>query len=314
MPVVSRLAPAEPQGFRDSVFDAIPFPIYVADVSTFKIVSINKAMQVKTRAAVGDICHLAIYHQQSPCSFCKIGTLTQTGGKIPPAIVCDHFNDRDKHWYQLHESSLIWFDGRTVLHSVAVDIDRLKDAQNELSEAYALLALKTAELERASVTDALTELFNRRKLDQALQDETERASRYNTPLSLIILDIDHFKIINDTHGHQVGDQVLQAIARILHHKVRSVDIVGRWGGEEFLIICPDTSREGATHLAELLRSLIEAFAFPIGIRNTSSFGVAEFRSGETVRDLVARTDAALYRAKIRGRNRVENDARMSDPV
>lgn len=314
MPLVSRLVSAEPQGFRDSVFDAIPFPIYVADAATLEIVSINRAMQAKTGAVIGDICHRAIYHQSSPCSFCKIGTLTPTGGETPPAIVSDHFNDCDNHWYQIYESSLIWFDGRTVLHSVAVDIERLKDAQNELSEAYALLALKTAELEKASVTDALTELFNRRKLDQALQDEAERALRYHTPLSLIILDIDHFKVINDTHGHQIGDQVLQAIARILCHKVRSVDIVGRWGGEEFLIICPDTTLEGAICLAESLRGLIEAFAFPIGIRNTSSFGVAEFCSGETVRDLVARTDAALYRAKACGRNRVEGNVGLPDPV
>lgn len=314
MPAFSRLVSAEPQAFQDSVLNAIPFPIYVADIATLRIVSVNKAMRAKTGAVVGDLCHWAIYRQHSPCSFCRIGGLTQSGGNTPSAVVCDHFNDRDNRWYQLHETSLIWFDGRAVLHSLAVDIGRLKDAQNELSEAYALLALKTAELERVSITDALTGLFNRRKLDQTLQDEVERAARYNEPVTVIILDIDHFKLINDTYGHQVGDHVLQAIADILRGKVRSVDIVGRWGGEEFLIVCPETSLEGAAFLAEMLRGLIEAFAFSMGIRNTASFGVAEFRQGETVNDFVVRADVALYRAKVGGRNKVEIDFGSPDPV
>jgi diguanylate cyclase (GGDEF)-like protein len=292
--------------FRDDLLDVIPFPIYVADTGNHEIVSVNKAMQIKTGAKVGEPCHWAIYRQESPCFFCKIGELIAAqGGDTPPAIMFEHFNDRDECWYQIHETLLTLLDGRLAKHSIAVDIALLKDAQNELSEAYALLALKSLELERVSVTDSLTGLFNRRRLDQAFDYELGRAFRYDIPVSVIIADIDRFKSINDTHGHQIGDQVLQLVADIMRHGVRTVDTIGRWGGEEFLIICPETDLEGARALAEKLRAVIEATAFPAAIHNTTSFGVAEARAGETMKDLVARADAALYRAKTSGRNRVE---------
>jgi diguanylate cyclase (GGDEF)-like protein len=299
MTAASPCLSAAESAFRDGLFDAIPFPAYVVDIATREIISVNRAMHSRTEATAGDTCHWAIYRQEAPCNFCKAAT----PGNAPR--VYEHFNDRDECWYQIHETQLTWYDGRTVMHSIAVDIGKLKDAQNESAEAYALLALKSMELERASITDALTGLFNRRRLDQAFDYELVRASRYNVPLSVIIADIDRFKSINDTHGHQTGDQVLQKIADILRHGVRTVDTVGRWGGEEFLIICPETDLEGARALAEKLRGLIEEATFPAVGRNTTSFGIADYHVDETLKDLVARADAALYRAKVGGRNRVE---------
>ena len=288
---------------NDGTFDVIPFPIYVVDTDSLELVSVNQAMRRKTGAKVGQVCHRAIYDQPSPCNFCKIALLAES--ETPGAMVFEHFNDRDDCWYQLNETLIDWFDGRKVKHSIAVDIGALKDAQNELSEAYALLALKSVELEKASITDALTGLFNRRRLDEAFAHELDRTQRYAKPVSLIISDVDHFKSVNDTHGHQAGDEVLQTMAGVLRHGVRAVDIVGRWGGEEFLVICPDTDLDGALALAEKLRAAIETTAFP-GIGNaTSSFGIAQYRDGESFKDIVARADTALYRAKIGGRNRVE---------
>jgi diguanylate cyclase (GGDEF)-like protein len=306
MPDRYRQVSAEEAAFRDALFDVIPFPIYVVDTATLEIVSVNKAMLAKTAAKPGELCHWAVYRQEAPCIFCKIATLENTPSEGQSATVFEHFNDRDECWYQVHETLLTWHDGRQVKHSIAVDIAKQKEVQNELSEAYALLALKNIEVERASITDSLTGLFNRRRLDQAFEHELGRALRYSVPLSVIIGDIDHFKQVNDTHGHQIGDQVLQAVAEILRHGVRSVDTVGRWGGEEFIIICPDTDLEGAHALADKLRISIEATILPGDIRNTTSFGVAEYRCGETVKELVSRADSALYRAKLGGRNRVES--------
>ncbi len=286
--------------------DVIPFPIYVVDTQSLELVSVNQAMRRKTGAQIGQTCHRAIYDQPTPCHFCKIAALSEAPPDSPAALVFEHFNDRDECWYQLNETLIDWFDGRRVKHSIAVDIGALKDAQNELSEAYILLALKSVELEKASITDSLTGLFNRRRLDEAFAHELDRAQRYARPVSLIIADVDHFKSVNDIHGHQVGDEVLRAIAGLLRQGVRAVDIVGRWGGEEFLIICPDTDLEGALALAEKLRASIEEAPFPAIGASSSSFGVAQYRDGESFKDTVARADTALYRAKVNGRNRTES--------
>jgi diguanylate cyclase (GGDEF)-like protein len=109
---------------------------------------------------------------------------------------------------------------------------------------------------------------------------------------------------NDTHGHQVGDQVLSAISQVLQTHVRATDIAGRWGGEEFMVICPETNEEGALKLAEHLRSTIAAHEFPVVKAKTASFGIAVYQTGDSIHTLVARADTALYHAKHAGRNLV----------
>lgn len=154
-------------------------------------------------------------------------------------------------------------------------------------------------------TDPLTGLFNRRKFDQELAIEILRAQRYKTPLSLILYDIDYFKRINDTHGHQVGDKVLIDLSRFVSARIRQNDVLARWGGEEFVILVPESSAKMARELAENLCEAVQALIFDESITVTCSFGVAEFEIGDTTETLVARADAAMYRAKINGRNRVE---------
>ena len=161
------------------------------------------------------------------------------------------------------------------------------------------------ELERLSITDRLTGLFNRMKLDAVLASESLRAQRTGQPFSLILIDVDHFKQVNDTHGHQTGDRVLIELAGLLQSGTREIDIVGRWGGEEFLVICPHTDSAGACQLAENLRLKIQAHPFPTVAHKTASFGVATFQSGDQGKDIVARADTALYASKDGGRNRVE---------
>jgi diguanylate cyclase (GGDEF)-like protein len=159
-------------------------------------------------------------------------------------------------------------------------------------------------IEQLSITDSLTGLFNRMKIDDVLNNESTRSSRYGSSLSILLFDIDYFKKINDTFGHQVGDTTLIAVAEIIMARTREVDIAGRWGGEEFMIICPQTGMKGASELAEELRIAISAHKLDEVDEVTCSFGVAEYNRGEHVTDLLMRADMALYKAKKGGRNRV----------
>ncbi len=178
-------------------------------------------------------------------------------------------------------------------------------AMEELSIAQIQLKKQNEELEQLAITDRLTGLFNRMKLDQSLQDEIKRFERYRHAFSIILMDIDHFKKINDTYGHQTGDEILKTVSIILTNNLRQVDVIGRWGGEEFLIICPETDLECATDIAEKLRKTVESSDFDQGIAVTCSFGISEIASNGNDADLIQKADDALYRAKANGRNRVE---------
>ncbi|MBF0611678.1 MAG: diguanylate cyclase [Magnetococcales bacterium] len=160
------------------------------------------------------------------------------------------------------------------------------------------------ELARISQTDALTGLFNRRFFDEAIQLEMERADRYNRPLSFIMVDLDHFKQVNDTYGHPVGDQVLRELAQVLRQSVRKSDMVFRYGGEEFAILLPEATLEGVTSLGEKVRQAIENHQFAGVGHKTASLGATVLASGDTVETLIQRADAALYSAKRNGRNQV----------
>ncbi len=159
-------------------------------------------------------------------------------------------------------------------------------------------------LQDIATHDRLTGAWNRRRFDELLAREIRRAHRYDLPLSLVMFDIDHFKKVNDTYGHQAGDDLLAALSVYVGANVRDTDMLARWGGEEFMLIAPNTGIEAAARLAEKLRALIECGNFGEVGRITCSFGVAEFRPGDTAEDITARADAAMYRAKQAGRNRV----------
>ncbi|WP_211368368.1 GGDEF domain-containing response regulator [Pseudoxanthomonas gei] len=167
------------------------------------------------------------------------------------------------------------------------------------------LVEKNRLLEVLSVTDKLTGLYNRRKLDELLEEEIVRAQRYQAELSVIMLDIDRFKRVNDTYGHGAGDEVLIEVAGLLRRHTRDADVLGRLGGEEFLLVCPHSSAAAALGIAVKLRDAMAAHPFPIVGQVTSSFGIASCRPDDTAAALLARADAALYRAKGAGRNRVE---------
>jgi diguanylate cyclase (GGDEF)-like protein len=164
-------------------------------------------------------------------------------------------------------------------------------------------------VERQAVTDELTGLFNRRRFQEAMATEVERSKRFGQPVGLVLLDLDDFKNVNDTYGHQQGDLVLREVARVLRETSREIDEPARYGGEELAVVLPGTDLEGAYNLAERVRAGIEELALPLldgeGVLSvTASFGVATLPgSADDMRDLVAAADEALYRAKRAGKNR-----------
>lgn len=162
-------------------------------------------------------------------------------------------------------------------------------------------------LSKLAITDTLTHIMNRRGITVALLDAMAQSERYSAPLCVAMADIDHFKPVNDTYGHKAGDQVLAEIAGILSDTLRMPDKVGRYGGEEFLIILPHTTLAGGRKIAERLRTAVNRWQFEINgkkIRLTVSLGVTQVRKGEDLEQLLARVDRALYSAKHGGRNLV----------
>jgi diguanylate cyclase (GGDEF)-like protein len=190
--------------------------------------------------------------------------------------------------------------------------DALKRMNAELEDLVrartAELVEKNRELEVLSVTDRLTGLFNRRKLDQLLEEELIRSRRYDVDFSIIMLDIDHFKRVNDGHGHAAGDAVLRGMADILRYCTRDADALARLGGEEFVVVCRHCPLEACLPTADKIREAIAAHDFPGVGQVTASFGVAACRPGDNAESLLARADEALYRGKAAGRNRVEAEA------
>lgn len=159
-------------------------------------------------------------------------------------------------------------------------------------------------VEELSIKDRLTSLCNRLKLESVFEEEIKRAKRYAISFSVIMADIDHFKSINDTYGHDVGDETLVDFARVLKNNVRETDVVGRWGGEEFLILLPQTQGEDAYEIAQKLRQKVQEHPFHTIRGCTASFGVSTFVSEDTMQSITKRADNALYESKKSGRNRV----------
>lgn len=170
---------------------------------------------------------------------------------------------------------------------------------------------KEAQLERLATTDMLTGLVNRSQFDLLLKSELNRHDRYSRPLSLIMLDLDYFKDINDSYGHDVGDQVLVELSHLLKSNLRKADCCARWGGEEFMLLAPETSLDQAVRLADKICNAIKHTAFPIDGCVTASFGVVEVHSKESSKSVMKRVDNALYQAKDKGRNRVSTGGLLS---
>lgn len=211
--------------------------------------------------------------------------------------LCEYraFAEGDWHWFEGRAIPQRLDDGSILWHGLIILIDERKRLEESLR--------------RLSVTDELTDLYNRRHLLRCMEEELARFRRFGSPFSLVVIDLDHFKDVNDRYGHTVGDRVLQKLARLFEGRLRDIDVAGRTGGEEFLLILPGTVAEGAVQIAEDLRQAFAAMIFQgddgDDFRVTLSAGVATVSDAdERIERLWVRADRALYAAKEAGRDRV----------
>jgi diguanylate cyclase (GGDEF)-like protein len=206
-------------------------------------------------------------------------------------------------------------EGRHLIVAAEFDVAEMEllnaqvvELNEQLADTQRQLARKERHLRELTLTDPLTGLANRRRLDAFMQSELLRARRGGAPLAAVMADLDHFKRINDSHGHAFGDEMLRRFASLLRDGVRQGDLAARLGGEEFVVVLPMTDLAGALRCAEQLRCGIAAMR-PPGLTEplTASFGVAQHRAGDSIDELLRHADRALYAAKRGGRNRVVAD-------
>lgn len=235
--------------------------------------------------------HDAILHLEKQESVLKNLQATITSKKIWKGVL--------EHRRKNHIS---YFADVTIVPLLGMDecINEFIYIGHNITELIAL----TKKLNDLSNTDALTQIYNRMAFNNILETELIRAKRYRTDLSLIMFDIDHFKNVNDTYGHMIGDEVLKTIVEIISGSIRTIDFFARWGGEEFMILLPETNSEAALELAERLRVEIASYNFKTAGRVTASFGVASLKDDVHADALATRVDNALYMSKNNGRNRV----------
>jgi diguanylate cyclase (GGDEF)-like protein len=293
------------QAYRtiSTVLDSLDALVYVTDMQTHEILFFNEYGRTIWGDGAGKICWQTLQSGQSgPCEFCTNDKLVDKDGQATGVYVWEFQNTVNGHWYQCRDQAIQWIDGRLVRMEIATDITDRKQVEEELRAAK-------EQAEALARCDELTGVNNRRAFFHDGEQVFNRARRYNTPLSLIMLDVDHFKHINDSYGHTAGDKVLECLADIMREHVREVDILGRLGGEEFAIILPQTPLTDATAMAERLRSKIEQATVTSSKGNihlTASFGISQLAPQQiSLEQLLHDADTALYRAKRSGRNRVE---------
>lgn len=229
-----------------------------------------------------------------------------------------HYGEDRFQLEDMHSTNGTLYNGEKIEKATLKDGDKIQvgsnvilkfSMQDQLDEKY------QRTLYESVVRDGLTGLYNRKFLLEALEKEMAYASRHDVPLSVVMIDLDHFKMVNDTHGHVAGDQVLVQTSKVLSETTRIEDVVARYGGEEFALLLRDTNLDEGARCAERVRQAIANAQVDLGTKSlkvTASFGVALYRVDMTAETLLQQADQALYRAKALGRNRVERA--VEDPA
>jgi diguanylate cyclase (GGDEF)-like protein/PAS domain S-box-containing protein len=293
------------ENFVDTIFNSIrdPFSILDRDYTILKVNDSYAHMNGQlAKDLFGRTCYEALYGRTSVCEECVVEKTFRSSDPCAKEKLITT-PDGSVLWMEIYTYPV--FDkNMRVSHVIeyARDITDRKMAEEEKKHLI-------KKLNHLSTTDSLTGLLNRRALNDILDHEIDRASRYSSDLSLILCDIDRFKLINDTYGHRAGDLALQAISESLKNTLRKADVIGRYGGDEFMMILPETSISGAASLAEKIRAAVEntELELPGGKSNrlSMSIGVSSCCAAvENSDTIVARADAALYASKQAGRNKV----------
>ncbi len=289
--------------FLNTIFDSIRDPFCILD-DEFHIIRVNKAYALLKNRRVDELigrkCHEVFENSDKVCGFCVV---QKSFYSQDPCAKEKRITVREgvSIWVEIYTYPILDENGN-VSHVIEYtrDITERKKAEDEKRRLI-------VRLEHQSKTDSLTGLTNRGALTDSLTYEVDRAQRYGSDLSLILCDIDSFKAINDTYGHDSGDRALQAISETLRTVLRKADIAGRYGGDEFMVILPETSIEGAESLADKLLAVVRAirlqFASGQTVQLSMSIGVAGLKmSDRDIDSLIKRADTAMYASKQRGRN------------
>ena len=284
----------------ETVLNSLDALVYVSDMQTHELLFVSRYGRDIWGNPEGKRCFEYLQSDQhSPCSFCTNAQLLDEQGQPDGVLVWEFQNTVTRRWYQCRDQAIRWIDGRLVRLEIATDITERKSSEERLAEAHR----RAEELARV---DPLTNALNRRAFYEHMDSTLSQLQRRPAPLCLAMLDIDHFKQINDAHGHVFGDRVLVRLCQILRGDLRGGDQLFRLGGEEFAIVIRDANAATAFELTERLRHLIadsEMHDADRPVHFTCSFGIAEHQPGEGIDSLLGRADAALYAAKGAGRNR-----------
>lgn len=277
----------------EMIFDLFPDPTIITTMEDGKLMAYNQAflkmIQTRGKTIIDESMNIHDLYFELDKRAQLIAELKRTGVSENMEIMVNDAND--EMFVGLVSAQVINIEGEPHILSVIRDITKIKRLEEEIVQL--------------SIRDKLTQVYNRPKLDEFLQYELERSERTKAPFAIILMDVDSLRSINDTYGNPVGDDLLVTIAEILKENVRGTDLVGRWSGEEFLIILPDTDEKGAFTLAEKIRIIVEKTSFKTVEKLTASFGVSAYRKDLLPATLISRADVARNRAKEKGRNRVE---------
>lgn len=254
----------------------------------------NAALKIlgykEEKELIGVIAHYKIHKHDTSIKECPLFLAVTTGKNYCSDEVFIRKDGSEVDVYVVSRPLFVYGEHKGAV-IVFTDITERKKMEKQL---YSL-----------SITDTLTSLYNRRFQLEMLRNSKNRADRYGEPFSILMIDIDNFKSINDQYGHNMGDLVLKKVSNVFIKNVRASDIVSRWGGEEFLILLPNTKLDGAVSIAERIRSQIETINIETLPKITVSIGVTSYKLSETIENLISRADKALYEAKVSGKNNVK---------
>lgn len=292
-------------------FEADPAPSVIARLSDTTILDANEGMSELTGLSQEELRERALVNLKPLDSSEEMAEKLKEGERVHKVKRLLLNADNDVVPVLLSARS-IEVEGERCGIFTFIDMSELETARREQRETEAKLssaieehAVEKAAMSRLVLTDSLTGIANRRALNIRMAEERSRAQRYDDTFSILVLDLDRFKSLNDTYGHTTGDRVLREVAQLLQEECREGDMAGRWGGEEFMMILPQIDLAGAAEVAERIRRRIKETTFSDGVRATISIGVASYGDGHTTGGLFAQADRALYAAKAGGRDRVE---------
>lgn len=296
----------------EALLDVIPFAAYAVDINTYEVVYANKMMSEKMYAPREDFCWKKVFGQEEVCSWCTINTLKQRHAIYKSEkLVSNFFDEATDTWLQSYDELVKWPDGRTVKYSIAVDITDQKEIQANMIKTHTKLAMQSKKLKEANeklkdmaTKDFLTGANNRGNFFELGENICKKTDN-KYPIFVAMLDIDKFKILNDTYGHKTGDIALKTFVKTIEKSLDDTDLLGRLGGEEFGLVISSCSKESVVNKIEEIRKSVENILVSYNdkeIKFTVSIGMVQRDENETLDATLERADNELYSAKENGRN------------